>query len=145
HPIIRSAYYWFRPVLPVAVRRHLQRAHLRDWKTIPFPRWPVDRNVEQILERLLALAMRARGVDRVPFIWFWPDGATSCAIMTHDVETAIGRDSCAQLMDMDDAFAIKAAFEIVPEQRYEVTPDYLECIRRRGFEIVVHDLNHDGR
>jgi len=48
-------------------------------------------------------------------------------------------------MDMDDASGIKAAFEIVPEQRYEVTSDFLKSIRQRGFEIVVHDLNHDGR
>src|SRR5438094_10595580 len=48
-------------------------------------------------------------------------------------------------MDMDDASVIKAAFEIVPQQRYEVTSDFLKSIRQRGFEIVVHDLNHDGR
>ena len=67
--MIRRAYYWLRPVLPVAVRRLLQRAHLRDWKTIPFPHWPVDRSIEQILERPLALAMKAQGLDWVPFIW----------------------------------------------------------------------------
>ncbi|PYX05706.1 MAG: hypothetical protein DMG88_20635 [Acidobacteria bacterium] len=142
---LTKAYYLIRPLLPVGVRKHIQKWRLRGWDQLPFPHWPVDRTVDQIFEQVMLLSLRSQPVDRIPFIWFWPDGASSCAIMTHDVETAIGRDSCAQLMDMDDAFAIKAAFEIVPEQRYEVTPDYLECIRRRGFEIVVHDLNHDGR
>ena len=30
-------YYFLRPVLPVAVRRHLQKLYLKDWKTITFP------------------------------------------------------------------------------------------------------------
>src|SRR5206468_2669471 len=34
---------------------------------------------------------------------------------------------------------------IVPEGRYQVPEGLLEEIRRRGFEINVHDLNHRGR
>jgi hypothetical protein len=142
---LTKAYYLIRPLLPVGVRKHIQKWRLRGWDQIPFPHWPVDRTVDQIFEQIMLLSLRSQSVDRIPFIWFWPDGATSCAIMTHDVETPMGRDSCAFLMDLDDAFGIKAAFEVVPEQRYEVTPDFLDSIRRRGFEIVVHDLNHDGR
>ena len=64
------------------------------------------------------LSMKAMGVVRVPFIWFWPDANSSCAIMTHDVETLSGRDFCAELMDIDDSFGIKASFQIIPEDRY---------------------------
>ena len=144
-PLVRKVYYWLRPFLPVAVRKHLQRARLRNWKAIPFPRWPVDRTSEQIHERLLVVAMKAQGLDRVPFVWFWPDGAKSCAIMTHDVEHLAGRNFCSKLMDLDESAAIKSAFEIVPEDRYPVPETLLEEMRRRGFEINIHDLNHDGR
>jgi hypothetical protein len=65
--------------------------------------------------------------------------------MTHDVETSVGRDRCSWLMDVDDSYGIKAAFQIVPEERYSVSPAFLEEIRVRGFEINLHDLNHDGR
>jgi hypothetical protein len=65
--------------------------------------------------------------------------------MTHDVETQAGRDFCPTLMDVDDAFGIKAAFGIVPEERYEVSSDLLQSMRSRGFEIAIQDLNHDGR
>jgi len=105
----------------------------------------VDRTVEQILERLLVLAMKARGLERVPFIWFWPEGANACAIMTHDVEERAGRDFCSQLMDLDEAAGLKSSFQIVPEARYPVPQAFLEEIRARGFEINIHDLNHDGR
>jgi hypothetical protein len=64
--------------------------------------------------------------------------------MTHDIETRLGRNFCDTLMDIDDSFGIKASFQIIPEQRYGVTPDFLGSIRNRGFEVVVHDLNHDG-
>jgi len=65
--------------------------------------------------------------------------------MTHDVEALAGREFCSQLMDLDDSMAIKSSFEIVPERRYPVPEALLAEIRNRGFEIGVHDLNHDGR
>lgn len=80
----------------------------------------------------------------MPFIWFWPDGAPSCTMITHDVETSAGLAFCGQLMDLNDSFGIKTSFHIVPEKRYRVSASTLENIRRRGFEINVHDLNHDG-
>jgi hypothetical protein len=142
---LRKAYYLARPLLPVAVRKHLQRIHLRDWEAIPFPRWPVDATVEGILEQLLVLSLGTHGVDRVPFVWFWPNGAPSCAIMTHDVETVSGRDFCSQLMDVDDAAGIKSSFQVIPEGGYSVSGGFLKTIRDRGFEVDIHDLNHDGR
>jgi hypothetical protein len=65
-------------------------------------------------------------------------------MMTHDVEAIDGRDFCGRLMDLDDTAGIKAAFQVVPERRYPVSDAFLDSIRSRGFEINVHDLNHDG-
>jgi len=109
-----------------------------------FPNWPVDRSVEDILERLLLISARAQGVQTIPFIWFWPAGSPSCTIVTHDVEQLSGRDFCPKLMDLNDSFGIKSSFQIVPEQRYAVPNSFLDEIRHRQFEINVHDLNHDG-
>jgi hypothetical protein len=140
-----EAYYVMRPVLPVAVRKHLQSFRLQGWQNIALPHWPVDRSVDNVFERVLLLALRAQGVEKIPFVWFWPEGAPSCAMMTHDVETTPGRDFCSTLMDIDDRFGIKAAFQVVPEARYEVPSSYLTSITDRGFEVGVQDLNHDGR
>ncbi len=141
---IAKLYYFVRPLLPVEVRKHLQKVRLNGWHHIPFPKWPVDRTVDEVAEQLLLLSLKANGADRIPFIWFWPDGAGSCAVMTHDVETTVGRDFCSTLMNINDSFGIKASFQIVPERRYEVPSSYLESMRSRGFEINVQDLNHDG-
>lgn len=142
--LVRQLYYLLRPIMPVEVRKHLQRLSLRGWDRIRFPHWPVDRGVDSLHEWLLALAVEAEGTTEVPFVWFWPEGYSSCASITHDVETSAGRDFCDQLMDLNDSYGIKASFQVVPEERYEVPPAFLDSIRKRGFEVNIHDLNHDG-
>jgi hypothetical protein len=142
--IVRGLYYAVRPILGVSLRRHFQKLYFRGWDKIPFPKWPVDHTVEDIFEQLLVLSMKSQAVTKVPFIWFWPDGAPSCTMMTHDVETSTGLKFCSQLMDLNDSFRIKSSFQIIPEGRYTVSKSALENIQARGFEVNVHDLNHDG-
>ncbi|HZR58765.1 MAG TPA: hypothetical protein VFA74_17985 [Terriglobales bacterium] len=142
---IAGLYYFIRPILPVEIRKYLQKVRLNDWQELQFPHWPVDRTVEKIFQQILLLSLKSQGLREIPFIWFWPNRATSCAVMTHDVETKAGRGFCSTLMDVNDEFGIKASFQVVPERRYEVPSSYLDSIRNRGFEINVQDLNHDGR
>jgi len=142
---LRRLYYHLRPLTSLTMRKQIQKFHSRNWKERSFPKWPVDTTVEDICEALLLMSMGAKGLKRIPFVWFWPDGASSCLTIGHDVETKIGRDHCADLMDVDDSFGIKAAFGIVPEKRYEVSSSLLNLMRTRGFEVVIQDLNHDGR
>ncbi len=143
--LLRKAYYLIRPCLGVPVRRVLQKIHLQGWKDLRFPRWPVDTTVEDIHKQLLSVSLRESGLDRIPFIWFWPDGYSSCLIMTHDVEDEPGKEFCGQLMDLDESAGIHSSFQIVPENRYTVTGGFLDGIKSRGFEVNVHDLKHDGR
>ena len=143
--LANKLYYLARPILGVPVRRHLQKLRLADWRSIPFPRWPVDRTVEQVHETMLRLCLQGHDGRRVPFIWFWPKGFPSCAVVTHDVEAVKGRDFCPALMDVDENFGIKSSFQLIPEERYALSPSFVKTIRSRGFEVNVHDLNHDGR
>src|ERR1700726_4767875 len=91
----RKTYYAMRPLLPTSVRKHLQRMALRGWDRAQFPGWPVDQTVDRLLEQMMRVAIRANPHERIPFIWFWPDGCSSCALMTHDVETCAGRNFCS--------------------------------------------------
>jgi hypothetical protein len=140
----RQVYSKFRSTLPDSLRRSLQRLFLRDWDRVPFPKWPVDTSVERILENLLIVSMRAGDLERIPFIWFWPEGASSAAIVTHDVETTAGVNSIHDVMDVDDTFNIKTSFQLVPERRYHVSKDLLNAVRERQCEVNVHGLDHDG-
>lgn len=141
----KKLYYLIRPLTNLAVRRQIQKFHARNWEKQTFPRWPVDTTVENVCEKLLSLSIESQGVDRLPFVWFWPAGAPGCALMTHDVENQAGQDFCDELMDLDDSFGVKASFQIVPEGRYAASPGLLSRIRNRGFEVGIQDLNHDGR
>jgi len=141
---VRKAYYLLRPTLPVPLRRRLQARWLKGWDQRPFPRWPVDCTVDEMFLGVMRSVLDASGEGRIPFIWFWPEGKSSCAIMTHDVETGSGLAFRGKLMDMNDSYGIKSSFQIIPEARYAVTADVLSEIRARGFEVNVHDLHHDG-
>ncbi len=143
--LVRRLYYHFREYLPVSVRRHLQKAYFRGWKELPFPAWPVDFTVDTLHQEFLRLLMETTGTKKVPFIWFWPEGAPSCLIMTHDVETPVGRDFTSKLMELDSLHGIKASYQVVPEERYKVPDEYVQQIRAHGFEFNVHDLSHDGQ
>jgi hypothetical protein len=141
--LVRNAYYFVRPLLPISVRKHLQKAHLNGWRNLAFPHWPVDTTVDSLMEKLMATSIQQRQ-EAVPFIWYWPEGKDGCAILTHDVETQCGVNLSSRLMDLNESYGIPASFQVVPEERYPVSEAYLDSIRRRGFEVNIQDLNHDG-
>ena len=140
---LRHFYYFVRPVLPVAVRRHIQKIRLGDWRRILFPAWPVDVTVETLMESVMALVLKHQGRE-IPFVWFWPAGAKSAVIVTHDVEGVAGGEFGEALMTLDDSFGVKSSFQVVPEGRRALPAAIIERMRERGFEVNVHDLNHDG-
>jgi hypothetical protein len=117
---------------------------LRKRQENAFPRWPVDATVETLFEQLLVLLLKLQGLERIPFVWYWPDNYKHCVVMTHDVETSRGLDYCSRLMDIDEEYGLRSAFQFVPEGRYEVSKETITATRRRGFEVNVHDLSHDG-
>lgn len=141
---LRRIYYRVRPLLPDQLRRAFQRLYLSDWRKLKFPRWPVDTTVEDELEAGLLLAMRDSGVSEVPFIWFWPHGADGAVMLTHDVETQSGLDFVSSLMEIDDEYGFKSAYQLVPEDRYRVSSSLIEAINARGCESNVHGLDHNA-
>jgi hypothetical protein len=144
HKYGRSIYYGLRPILPVSVRKYAQRVHAHGGKDVTFPHWPLDMSLDLLFKRLLLLGMESAGIDRLPFIWFWPDGHQAAVILTHDVETSEGRDFCSRLMSLNESYGLRASFQVVPEKRYSVHESFLDEIRQRGSEVNIHDLNHDG-
>jgi hypothetical protein len=143
--LLRNAYYMLRPFLPVPARKYAQRRALRGREPASLPSWPLDRSVDRMFEYLLELMLRTHGLSSVPFIWFWPKGKPCCILMTHDVETHAGIRSCNSLMDLDDSFTIKSSFQLIPGGRYQTGQSMIEEIRGRGFEVNIHDWNHDGK
>jgi hypothetical protein len=141
---LRLAYYLLRPALAPSLRRTIQRAVFRSRRP-NFPNWPIDCSVDDIHTVLLELAIQSLGVEEIPFIWFWPGEYSSALMMTHDVEEELGAEHCRVVMDLDQSFGVPAAFQVVPEGRYKGVRELIDEIRMRGFEVNLHDLDHDGR
>jgi hypothetical protein len=142
--LVRAVYYALRPLLPVPVRKYAQRRALRGWDRSGFPGWPIDCSVDRLFEKLLALALKARQLASIPFIWFWPEESPGCIVMTHDVETVAGLKDCDALMDLDESYGILSSFQLIPGGRYHVSASAVAAMRARGFEVNIHDWNHDG-
>lgn len=141
---LKTSYYAVRPLLPVGVRKHLQRIALRPRGGETFPYWPTDTSFERLCDRILEELFEylPRGL---PFIWFWPEGKSACLLMTHDVESETGLRFLPHMTELESAFGLRSSFELVPEERYTIRDETLSAVRSAGHEVCVHGLNHDGR
>lgn len=143
-PFARQVYYWLRPLLTRPVRQFIHRQIFRSRVKSNFPAWPLDCSVDQLFRESIGLLFEANGEEEIPFIWFWPDGRCAALMMTHDVEGSVGAARCKMLMDLDDSFGIPAAFQLIPEGSYGPITELVNEIRCRGYEVNLHDLDHDG-
>jgi hypothetical protein len=69
--------------------------------------------------------------SRLPFIWFWPDGASAAAMMTMTSKDA-GLDFCQELSEIDGRTA-RRRFNL-PEGHGRLAEDG-HTGRARGFEV----------
>lgn len=121
-------YYRVKPFLPRRLQIALRRARARFKLQTQGDLWPID-------EKTATPPKNWQG---------WPDGKRFAFVMTHDVETDVGRDRCRDLMKIDQEFGIVSSFNFVPE-RYEVPTELRDLLANQGFEVGVHDLKHDGK
>ena len=86
------------------------------------------------------------GSERPPEGWpGWPHGKQFALVLTHDVESQAGLDQCRQLMRLEMELGFRSSFNFIPEGDYTVPPDLINELKHNGFEVGVHDLNHDGK
>lgn len=128
--MVRNQFYYFtKPMIPralrIAVRRWIagrKRRHVTDT-------WPVK-----------------PGSEQPPEGWpGWPHGKQFSLVLTHDVEGREGVLKCRQLMQLELKYGFRSSFNFVPEGGYAVPRELREDLTRNGFEVGVHDLQHDGR
>lgn len=117
-----------KPWIPRSVQLFLRRTNVRIRMKKYREIWPID-------ERAAT----------PPFGWAgWPEGKRFALILTHDVDTARGMERCHALANLEESLGFRSSFNFVPE-RYNVKRDLRQHLTSRGFEVGVHDLNHDGK
>ena len=86
------------------------------------------------------------GSERPPEGWpGWPDGKKFSLVLTHDVEGRSGLEKVRRLADLEREMGFRSSFNFIPEGSYKAPAELREELVRDGFEVAVHDLNHDGR
>jgi hypothetical protein len=139
---LKQLYYTLRPFVPSSVRPLLRRLLRRRRAETFCLGWPVeDRFVRFLSAALAAVQRRLSSARPAPF---WPSGARFAFILTHDVESAAGQSLVRALADADEQDGFRASFNFVPEG-YRVDHRLLAQLRKRGFEVGVHGMKHDGR
>lgn len=137
------AYYSVKPILPRSSTRLLRRMRSSGEGRFPLG-WPVEERYVRFQWEVAREIARRRGATALPYVNFWPQRHPYAFVLTHDVETAAGRNRVLWLAELDAKYGFRSSFNFVPE-RYEVDPGLLDELRARGFEIGVHGLKHDGK
>ena len=65
-------------------------------------------------------------------------------MLQHDVEKLEGQNNCINVMELEEKLGFRSSFNFVPE-RYEVSSALRQEIIKRGFDVGIHGLKHDGR
>jgi hypothetical protein len=138
-----QGYYAVRPLLPRPLQLRMRRTFAKHQNTPSFPAWPIEHSLHLFYEWLLDTATQLAG-EPVPWIDFWPDGRSWAMVLTHDVETAAGRDEMELLRGPERERGYRSSWNFVAE-RYEVTDETVARVTADGCEVGVHGLRHDGR
>lgn len=86
------------------------------------------------------------GSEKPPQNWIgWPDGKQFALVLTHDVEGQLGIDRCRSLMKLEQMMGFRSSFNMIPEGEYIVPPELRHELTSNGFEVGVHDLEHNGK
>jgi glycosyltransferase involved in cell wall biosynthesis len=122
-----ALYYLLKPAMPLRLRYWLRRCLARRTLALTSD-WPIK-----------------PGSEAPPRNWpGWPGGKQFAFILTHDVEGQRGLERCQMLMEMEERSGFRSSFNFIPEGAYQVSPEFRALLGRRGFEVGIHDLHHDG-
>ncbi len=122
-------YYALKPYLPWHMRMGLRRVTAQRLRRKRAADWPVN-----------------PAAGRIPDNWRgWPEGKKFAFVITHDVEGPEGLEKCRQLAELEMKLGFRSSFNFIPEGSYTVPPSLRQWLVANGFEVGVHDLQHDGR
>jgi len=125
---LNKFFYSIKPLIPrrlqIFLRRQVVRYKLKENSHV----WPIDPNA-----------------GKKPEGWEgWPENKKFALVLSHDVDTRKGHDRCYELMELEEKLGFRSSFNFVPE-RYVVSKTLLKDIYKRGFQVCVHGLTHDGK
>ena len=121
-------YFSVKPLIPrpirLAVRRWLVQRKLRHVQHV----WPI-----------------LPGSERPPKSWMgWPDGKRFAFVLLTMLKVRRDWTGSRILLRLEMELGFRSSFNFIPEGSYTVPSALRSWLADRGFEVGVHDLNHDG-
>jgi hypothetical protein len=121
-------FYTLKPLLPRALQLLLRKSLVKWRRKACRNEWPINPRAAE-----------------PPSGWAgWPEGKQFAFVLSHDVDTQKGHDSCVRLAEIELALGFRSSFNFVPE-RYRNSNGLHDRLREMGFAIGVHGLKHDGK
>lgn len=128
HGSLAKAYFRVKPYVPRTIRWALRRIRIPSIIRRTAGVWPIDDTAGA----------------KPPGWKEWPDGKQFALVFTHDVESAEGIGKVRALAALDMQYGFRASFNFIPEGSYSDPVGIRGWLGENGFEVGVHDLNHDG-
>lgn len=128
HGILACVYFRLKPFIPRTMRWALRRVRIPGIIKRSASVWPIDESAGA----------------RPPDWKGWPHGKQFALVFTHDVESDEGLGKVRNLAELETSHGFRSSFNFIPEGSYKDPVQIREWLEANGFEVGVHDLNHDG-
>jgi hypothetical protein len=129
HGILARTYFKVKPFIPKSVRWVIRRSRTSRIMKQSADVWPIQESA-----------------SAKPAGWKgWPHGKKFALVFTHDVESRDGVGKVKDLAKLERRHGLCSSFNFIPEGPYEDPTELRRWLVKNGFEVGVHDLNHDGQ
>jgi hypothetical protein len=125
--LLHDIYYLIKPFIPRRLQLEIRRRVIFYKRSKYSDVWPINEHAGKPPERWPG----------------WPEGKKFALVLTHDVETAEGQERCIQLAMLEERLGFRSSFNFVAEG-YPVSAELRGYLKKRGFEVGVHGLIHNG-
>jgi peptidoglycan/xylan/chitin deacetylase (PgdA/CDA1 family) len=120
-------FYFLKPWIPRYVQLKTRRLIARRVNKKNSKNWPINYNS-----------------NTPPENWTgWPGKKKFAVVLRHDVESVYGMKNIDTLIGVEKNLGFKSSFNFSPE-RYDVPETLIAEIKKKGFEVGLHGLKHDG-
>ncbi|MGQ9700884.1 MAG: polysaccharide deacetylase family protein [bacterium] len=133
-------FYLLKPAIPRAIQIYARRYYSKIISDLN-PDWIINDELEKLRREALT---QLNYVSKIPCIWFWPNNKEFAFVITHDVETDKGLKNIEKIIKTETKYGLRSSFYFVAED-YDVPESLINDLKKEGFEIGIHGLNHDGK
>jgi peptidoglycan/xylan/chitin deacetylase (PgdA/CDA1 family) len=131
-------------MLPRALTCALRQLYSSPQKPVADIQWPIDARYVNFLWEIMAQLLQVDHRHKLCIKSFWPQGYQYALVLTHDIESNDGQQFVRAVADLEERLGFRSSFNFVPEG-YPIDMNLVDELRKRGFEIGVHGLTHDGK